>query len=1538
MAYALVLILLLVPFSNIVSSADSRSTTVWSGTVVLPDGYSVDAGEVLSITPGTLVSIGAGYSIEVNGRIIVSGTNPSPVLFDSISGNHDGLIFNYSSDGLGSRIDNLTISNSKFGVTIYGSDPIISNLTVLSADSVAVDLYGGASPLINNLSVLGGGQDVHGFSTTWRYGIGLSIGAGSAPIVRGATIDGLITRGLNLWGNSGGLLSDLEISNISGSTMAISAGIWVEDSIPLIEESIIKRSDNGIFVRHITEGWLTRPTFESVVVEDSMYRGVMVEQYNHSQYSNLPVNAIFNDITVRGTGGPGAKTQGLSVAAFDINTSGVHIDLGLIEDNEAVGLRGYMIDSSTIINSLEMMRNGNPSPASPYNDRAGMFLRSANWAPTVNDLVVRNSTGPGILLWKGGIQGSYWDISNNGATGLDIREFHPDLFSVISHNNSGNGVSVIDSSNVELEQVHTSNNGIGSISSSSGSGIYFEESNDVVSAGKNVSCTDCSTTQDQFGLVIRNSIDIYLDGIVSRDPLSGPALDIDNRGVSEREGTVSLANVSIFQNTSSYSIELVGVDALIDTLEIYGSNGGMNWVANGKLSSYLNSSTIRGNQSCLDLVDHSELISNSVIFECAGADPSVSSSFVNFTDSYFSNSQGMSNTFSTLGNSHIRWISSSNLLTPNFSGSDNIVDIMWMVEANVVNQHLRNIPYSEINITFSQYESDFTTTLPYSGRELVGPFIGQRWTSVQGWSLNNTMNMGCDYDGVHNDTMLMQLESDIAVLCIVEISNQSPFIIWTTPEDESVYPSGSTVTFNANQSWDLDDDNLTYTWTSNIDGNLAGNLGVCEGNANGSFFLGNPWFSSHDCLSDGLHQITLEVCDDQGHCSTESRQIELTNLPPVLTVGTSPSISSWGTLYLGQTANLTIYLSETYDPEGDTLNCWAIASYEQGGSTPPENSNDCTSQIIRAFPDAPNQFSVTVHASDGINSPTTWVFNVELYNEIPDAVMSISRSGQSSSDYLIIDGSQTIDPEGDHVKFMFLSDLDGTIYSGTSTDGNIEWIGTLSKGLHTITMQASDNRPGHAGQWTTTSQQVQVNNSNPVSVISSPIDGSLTDSGTIITLGSTGSGDWDMACSDLPENGSGLICNPNTLTSTDLVSILWESDIVETPLGSNWTVETRLPEGIHRITLTVDDGSGNPDISEIMLRVDESAPVLILDSPVPDVVVYSNLPVLFDFRRSFDADGDDFTVTITSDLMMNPILEDATNDFWYNDYLPHGVHTLTIQLTDDNGMERSHTQKITVLETDPVALISGLSEGQYIVPGTILELNGSESFDYDNDITLYRWSLSDGTVLSDREIASIQLPPGSVRIDLIVQDSRGAQSLSSVNLTIGASSPILRDISVSPTELEMGVVNSIRITVVMEDVDGTTSSVGGEMVAGGLSKAFQMRDDGQLGDLVADDGIWTFETNWEITSGSSASIGVWAVDGDTVSPTLMSIIPIVEEERLDIVGWIVGSGLPVVIVIVSILIAAGMVLVANRRREIERDLEMIESWSTFDSRDLDDEV
>ena len=218
-------------------------------------------------------------------------------------------------------------------------------------------------------------------------------------------------------------------------------------------------------------------------------------------------------------------------------------------------------------------------------------------------------------------------------------------------------------------------------------------------------------------------------------------------------------------------MELNLADATIDNLEIVGSNYGIKWTAIGGMTSYLNSSLIRGSQGCMELIDHTDLVSSSVHFECEGANPSTSSSFVNFTDSSFSTVLGMSDTFSTLGNSHIRWISSSQIATPNFTGSDNIVDLMWFVEANVVNQNLRNIPFSDVNFSFDQLEVEFTHTLPYSGREVVGPFVGQRWTPVQGWSQNTTMSPGCDYDGVHNESVPIQLTSDsVVTLSLIHIS------------------------------------------------------------------------------------------------------------------------------------------------------------------------------------------------------------------------------------------------------------------------------------------------------------------------------------------------------------------------------------------------------------------------------------------------------------------------------------------------------------------------------------------------------------------------------------------------------------------------------------------------------------------------------------------------------------------------------------------------------------------------------------------------
>ena len=1516
----------------------SKSTTVWNGTINLVDGYTVESGEILIVEAGTEINLGDDKDILIAGRITIQGSSSSPVILNSIIGNHDGLIFNSSSNGLGSIIDNLTIRNSEYGITIYGSNPTINNLTVENADLVAIDLFDSASPRINDLIIEGGGQDIP-LNTNWRKGIGLSVGASSSPIVNGALINDLVTRGLNYWGNSGGIISNLHVSNISGATTTIAAGIWVEDSLPLIIDSSVKRSDNGIYVRHITQGWNTRPTFTNVIVEDSQYRGVMVEQYNHSQFSNLPMNAVFTNLIIRGTGGIDAKTPGLGIAALDVNTSGIKIEGALIENNPVVGFRAYMIDSSMIVNNLTLLGNGENGLSVPFNDRAGLFWRSSNWGtsgpPTLNNLVVRNSSGPGVLLWKGGVRGTNWETSENGASGVDFREFHPDVNAIQSMNNTGHGVSVRDSSNVELEYIVTSGNGVGSLSANLGSGFYFDESNDVVSGGKNVSCYVCTSIDDNYGITVEDSIDLQLDTLTIINSINSPAFSADNSGLSQN-GNIIINDILIYSNSTdpdSYAIELNDVDAEISNLEIQVDNKGLYWDAEGSLVSYLNDSIIdsQNTDSCLDLVDHSELLINNIGLRC-NSSPSIDASFVNMTNSFFYSNSSSKN-FLMKSSSHLRWISSSVMDTPSFQSDDNIVDEMWFVETHVLNQYLNHIPFSSVNLSFDNYESEYFQILPYEGIDILGPFIGERWTPISGWSEVNNVHTGCDYDLVHNDSESFELNSDKVVNCILEISNQPPFIIWTTPEDESVYPSGSQIAFNATESWDLDYDDLTYTWTSSIDGSLAGDWGPnCFANSNGSLHYANFWLGNSNCLSDGLHQITLEVCDDQGHCSTESRQIELTNLPPLLTVDTTPDISAWGTLYLGKTASVNIDLTGTSDPENDELICWIRVSYEQNDTY----LQDCPGQINKTFPFAPNQFSVTVFATDGINSPVTWTFNVELFNELPIASFEIITTGTKSQDILSLDGTNTFDPEGDEIKFEFWSDIDGLIDSGVTPEDSIEWSGTLSKGTHLITMYASDDIPNHAGRWTSSEKTLVIENSPPVALISFPNEGYSTDSGFLIPFDASGSGDWDIACLDL-ENSTGIICNHFSESSKDLVSVLWQSNLISEPIGSEWKFEARLPAGEHEISLIIDDGDGGNAVFSTSITVDEAAPVLVLTSPEESIDVYSNLPVLFDFRDSFDPDGDDFTVSIFSDLIESPILENKTNDYWYNDYIPAGNHILSFVLTDSTGKYSIYYQELNVFETSPVAGIRDFSDGQYIPPGREIILNASPSFDYDNDIILYEWSLGDGTSIGNKEQVSIYFPPGPVRINLIVTDSRGASDSISINLTIGASSPVLSELIITPNSLVFDQVNPIFVTVKLEDLDGTTQMLFCKFKAGVIDREFQLRDDGTEGDLIAGDNIWTLETALLIDDGGTAKVEVWAIDGEIVSPVLIELLPIDSDDESNLISWLFSGGLPLLLVLITISVIIGILYSVQRRKELAKDLEMIESWSTFDPRELDDD-
>ena len=221
---------------------EGRSQTIWSGNVVLNNHYTVAVTDELVVSSCTNVTMANNVRIYVEGRLTVEGTENCPVYFDYAgNGDHMGIQFNSSSNGRGSRIDNASIIHSTYGITIYGSNPYLANITIYDADDVGVDMFNSATPTIRNLEINESGQDWT-FPQYWRYGVGLSVGSGSAPNVDGLKVTNAVTRGLNLWGNSGGLFKNLTIDNITGATLAESAGIWVEDSIPLIESVSVDRS------------------------------------------------------------------------------------------------------------------------------------------------------------------------------------------------------------------------------------------------------------------------------------------------------------------------------------------------------------------------------------------------------------------------------------------------------------------------------------------------------------------------------------------------------------------------------------------------------------------------------------------------------------------------------------------------------------------------------------------------------------------------------------------------------------------------------------------------------------------------------------------------------------------------------------------------------------------------------------------------------------------------------------------------------------------------------------------------------------------------------------------------------------------------------------------------------------------------------------------------------------------------------------------------------------------------------------------------
>lgn len=1517
-------LLLIVPYSGMipidydveakgVQASNARATSTWSGNVWLNSSYHVSSSDALIVDECTQIWMAAGIRIYIDGRLTVEGTESCPVNIHSQGfGDHQGIQFNSSSRNRGSIIDNLSVEDSEYAFTVYNSNPVMNNVSIEDADRVAIDLYNSASPIIRDLNIQDGGQ---GFADAfeWRQGIGLSVGNYSTPIVEGFTADGLENRAMNVWGNSGGMYRNLNFTDIGGAVLSLSAAIWIEDSQLLIEDAYIDECDNGVYIRHITDSSITRAVMRRVVIEDSQFRGMMIDKSDHMNYTNYQ-SAVIEDLEIRGTGGIGAAAQNWAEAALEINASGAWIENALIEDNIAPGIRLFFADSATTLNNVSIQNSGNANKG-PH--AAGIYNTAAFFAPTMNNLSIEGSAGPGIWAEAGGaIQGSNWMLANNSAQGMWIDGSAIVVDGMHIHDNNLSGLRVNDGRKVELSNVSSSGNGHQGTGPENGAGMVFIESNDVESNSGDVICRNCTSRNEAWGGVwAKDSVDLWLDNFEIYDPQNGtPAIAIDNSGLTSsfQGGHFNILGVNVWVNRTGPAIDIIEAAGVIDGLDMNGNHLGLHWEGDdsGSWISELSHTTLRGSD-CLRLRNHSSItsIALNISVDCTGT-VELENVHANWSTTF--DESGM-HIISLDADSSLRLHQPENIdMNLAVIPSGAYIDLAWDITIWVINQYGNGVPRADVEVSFDQFSSDYNYVSDWLGFDKFPNYIGQRWDD-SGASSFTQVSIECTYDNTTNTTTF-SFEDDGILYCVLDLANQPPFLIWSTPEDQDIFASGANIEFNASESWDLDNDTVTFSWTSSLDGEFG----------TSSLFSVNS--GTGISLSDGVHDITLQICDDKGNCISETRTIELTNLPPIVSVITSPSPDSDNVIRMAWTSELTINASSTMDPEGDSLSRRTWASYWPSSQI---CASDCPDEWNLSFADS-QQANLTLELgfSDGINAESVWSIKIELFNEIPIPKLEVVRQANTSDQLVVLDSSNTIDPEGDRIGIRWISDIDGELGMSDVNASLLTWQGYLSRGRHEIIVQVWDDHLGRLGAVNEMVEVVIVENSAPVVVIEAPESGLVIDTSTIVNFSTEGSGDWDSWCDDYPI-GYWICSDTANPSGSDLLSIDWISNISGplTPPGVDWLIWSgRLPAGDHNITVTFDDLLGGVSTAYFSIKVNPSAPILGLVSPQDGKGFESKEDIIIDATNSIDFDDDAFTMTLFSNhpLVDGPLLEEVEADKIHTISLPSGTHELTFWLRDDSGMERNETITVIVSDSAPVAVV----DSPEIVPGVSKTLSPTEkvffsansSSDADGDISKYEWfrytENETWEIILSQSYGDVELASGNHHIKLIVSDTRGKSDELHFNLTLRESWPELSNLTLSQEKFKAGTKSTLNIQFEMFDADGSTEVVQADLIYGA-------QDQNWMFELVEQDGVWKGELTFIPAGSGWMQLQIKAIDGSVVREMT---IDLEVEAELEEVNWAqIGGGVGGGVLLIIVL----LFLVGRRRKKLS-EIGLVESWSSFD--------
>jgi hypothetical protein len=499
---------------------------------------------------------------------------------------------------------------------------------------------------------------------------------------------------------------------------------------------------------------------------------------------------------------------------------------------------------------------------------------------------------------------------------------------------------------------------------------------------------------------------------------------------------------------------------------------------------------------------------------------------------------------------------------------------------------------------------------------------------------------------------------------------------------------GTAVTLDGTNSSDANRDPLTYRWV--LVSKPTGSAAV----------LTNPTSAKPMFVADlvGTYVSTLIVNDGRIDSTTVATTVTATvvNAVPVANAGTNQSV------VLGA---VTLDGSTSSDANGDAL------TYKWVMLNKPTNSNAALSSTTSAKPtfnaDIAGVYVFTLQVNDGkVDSAVATVsVTASAANVAPVANSGVAQSVVLGT--ITLDGSTSSDANGDALTYKW-----ALLYKPTNSNAALSSISAAKPtfaadlaGVYVFSLQVNDGKLDSAVVTTTVTASAA--NVAPVAnpgAIQSVVLGTVTldGSGSTDANGDTLTYKWVLLAK--PPGSSA------TLSSTTTAKPTFTADLL----------------GVYVASLVVSDGK----LSSELLTTTVSAAAANV-APVANAGPYQNMVVkttaTLNGTGSTDANTGDTLiykwVMVSRPLASSSTLssDTASKPTFYADVV--GDYVFSLQVND--GKLASNMSYVTVTAgAANVAPVANAGSAQTVARGATVTLDGSGSTDANNDVLIYRWTLT----------------------------------------------------------------------------------------------------------------------------------------------------------------------------------------------------------------------